>query len=154
MIAFLNSVHHLLHLDSDLEVEKLKVYFIFCHDEYGSYLDQWIKFAISKGIEELDLGLLEDRFFHAPGNDELYDFPCDIPLRDDGTARGIRSSLKCLPLAYCNLAHSFLGLMRVNLKSDENLHNLLSNCWVLEWLSYTNVKIYIICRSGIHCVVD
>ncbi|KAK9272417.1 hypothetical protein L1049_002789 [Liquidambar formosana] len=82
MIAFLNSVHHfLLHLNSDvLKVEKLKVYFNFCHDEYGSYLDQWIKFTISRGIEELNLGLLEDGFFHAPGNDESYDFPCDILL--------------------------------------------------------------------------
>ncbi|KAK9277044.1 hypothetical protein L1049_006583 [Liquidambar formosana] len=149
MIAFLNSVHHfLLHLNSDLKVEKLKVYFSFCHDEYGSYLDQWIKFAISRGIEELDLGLLENSFFHAPGNDELYDFPCDILLCDDGTARGIRSSLKCLRLAYCNLAPSFLGLntlttldlMGVNLKSDENLQCLLSNCCVLEWLGLYECK--------------
>ncbi|KAK9283096.1 hypothetical protein L1049_011326 [Liquidambar formosana] len=104
MLAFLNSVHHfLLHLNSDLKVEKLKVYFSFCYDEYGSSLDQWIKIAISRGIEELDLGLLEDRFFPCPSF-----------------------------LGFNTL--TMLDLMGINLKSDENLHNLLSNCWVLEWL--------------------
>ncbi|PSS28719.1 F-box/FBD/LRR-repeat protein [Actinidia chinensis var. chinensis] len=146
MINFLNSVHQfLLSLGKDHKIEKLKVCFTFFRNKYGSHLDHWICFAIRRCVEELDLALLEVDYLNFPLDGTIYDFPCDL-LTYDRTGSGIKSSLKCLRLAHCNLAPKYtnlvgfntltiLDLKWVDLESNECVNNLLSTCRALEWLS-------------------
>ncbi|KAJ7943512.1 F-box/FBD/LRR-repeat protein [Quillaja saponaria] len=146
-LSFINSVNQfLLYLGDDLKIDKLKVYFTFRCNKYGSHLDDWIDFAFSRKVEEIDLCLFEDTFFHVPDDGELYDFPCHL-LDDYGGERGLRSFMKCLRLAYCKLApgrSNFLGfstltsldLNQVDLVSEKHIYTLLSNCAQLEWLSF------------------
>ncbi|CAL5355108.1 unnamed protein product [Camellia sinensis] len=146
-LAFLNSVDQLLaDLSPDHKIEKLKVHFTFHRNKYGTHLDRWICFAILRGVEELDLSLLEiDYYFFVPLKGSIYDFPCDL-LREDGSIGKIKSILKCLRLAHCNLAPrhtnligfntlTTLDLKWVDLTSNECVWNLLSSCRALEWLS-------------------
>ncbi|KAI7995665.1 F-box/FBD/LRR-repeat protein [Camellia lanceoleosa] len=146
-LAFLNSVDQLLaDLSPDHKIEKLKVHFTFHRNKYGTHLDRWICFAILRGVEELDLSLLEiDYYFFVPLKGSIYDFPCDL-LREDGSIGKIKSFLKCLRLAHCNLAPrhtnligfntlTTLDLKWVDLTSNECVCNLLSSCRALEWLS-------------------
>ncbi|KAI4314198.1 hypothetical protein L6164_027131 [Bauhinia variegata] len=148
-VSFVCSVNHFLsHLREDHRIEKFKVYFTFSRNRYGANdLDHWVRFAIAREAEEVDLCLLEENDSSAPSNDEHYVFPCDF-LVHNGAAGEFRSSLKCFRLAHCILAPSrytfscfrtitTLDLKKVNLVSDENIQNLLYNCHNIEWLSFS-----------------
>ncbi|KAM7251225.1 hypothetical protein ACFE04_023108 [Oxalis oulophora] len=141
--AYFNSVDQLIsHLSIEHRIEKLQVYFTFKQNKYSTnYLDSWIVFAISRGVEELNLYLLDlEGDDYAGYIDQIYMF--DVQLL------GMASSLKCLRLSDCglgleNLSNftninktlTTLDLCRVDLKSDVHFHDLLSKCCHLEFLS-------------------
>ncbi|KAI4328402.1 hypothetical protein L6164_020759 [Bauhinia variegata] len=147
-INFVYSVNHFLsQLEEHHRVEKLKVYFTFSDNMFGNVLDHWIRFAVAREVEEIDLCLLEENYFGAPNNSELYVFSSDL-LVHNGETEGFRSFLKCLRLAHCILAPSrstfscfsrvtSLDFKKVDLVSTENIQNLLRNCHNLEWLSFS-----------------
>nr|KYP76615.1 hypothetical protein KK1_020865 [Cajanus cajan] len=143
--AFVSSVNmYLSHLGQVQKIVKLRVCFTFGHDGYGSSdLDEWIRFAIERNVEEIDLCLLE----HNSPNDgsSLHVFPCDV-VANEGA---LRSYLKCLRLAHCvlapNMYHNNNGfstlttmeLFKVDLKSEVHIQVLLSVSTNLEWLEFS-----------------
>ncbi|KAK2408344.1 F-box/FBD/LRR-repeat protein [Trifolium repens] len=106
---------------------------------YGYNLDEWIQFAVERNVEEIDLCLLEDNHLSAPIDGSFYVFPCDT--------FDFNSILRCLRLAYCVLApqkscYGFsklatLELFKVDLKCEEHIRILLSSCYNLESLSFS-----------------
>ncbi|ESW25819.1 hypothetical protein PHAVU_003G068100 [Phaseolus vulgaris] len=137
---------YLSNVEQVQKIYKLSVYFTFGNNTYGSTdLDEWIRFAIKKNVEEIDLCLLEEE--NQPTNDaSLHVFPCDI-VGNEG-ASGKKSFLKCLRLAHCVLAphmsynHGFstlttMELFQVDLKSEVHLQILLSSCSNLQWLGFS-----------------
>lgn len=140
--TFLTNVNQYLSLVKDVQkIDKLKVCFTFCHKGYGSNdLDEWIRFAIERNVEEIDLCLLEKNQLSAPSDCSFHVFPCDV--------FGFKSFLKCLRLSHCVLApHKLcnfgfstlttMELFKVDLKSEEHIKNLLSSCDNIEWLSFS-----------------
>ncbi|KAL9325381.1 hypothetical protein ACSQ67_006026 [Phaseolus vulgaris] len=146
-LAFVSNVkEYLSNVEQVQKIYKLSVYFTFGNNTYGSTdLDEWIRFAIKKNVEEIDLCLLEEE--NQPTNDaSLHVFPCDI-VGNEG-ASGKKSFLKCLRLAHCVLAphmsynHGFstlttMELFQVDLKSEVHLQILLSSCSNLQWLGFS-----------------
>ncbi|CAJ1939886.1 unnamed protein product [Sphenostylis stenocarpa] len=148
-LAFVSNVNqYLSHVEQVQKIDSLKVCFTFSNNSHGSTdLDEWIRFAIKKNVEEIDLCLLEEENrLSAPNDASLHVFPCDI-VGNEG-ASGFKSFLKCLRLAYCVLAphmpynHGFntlttMQLFRVDLKSEVHIQILLSSCSNLEWLGFS-----------------
>ncbi|GAU41710.1 hypothetical protein TSUD_369140 [Trifolium subterraneum] len=104
-------------------------------------LEEWIRFAVERNVEEIDLCLSEDNHLSAPNDGSFYVFPCDT--------FDFNSTLKCLRLAHCVLAplkscnYGFsmlatLELFKVDLKSEEHIRILLSSCDNLETLSFSD----------------
>ncbi|TKY58811.1 F-box/FBD/LRR-repeat protein [Spatholobus suberectus] len=146
-----NVKQYLSHVGQVHKIDKLKVCFTFGHDGCGSTdLDEWIRFAIERNVEEIDLCLWEGDHLSAPNDGSLHVFPCDI-VGNEGAcagASGLKSFLKCLRLAYCVLAPhkcytsgfstlSTLELFRVDLKSKLHIQTLLASCSNLEWLGFS-----------------
>ncbi|CAK8561551.1 unnamed protein product [Lathyrus sativus] len=123
------------------KINKLKICFTFRSKGYGcSDLDEWIRFAVERNVEEIDLCLFEEYHLSAPNDGPCYVFPCDNIVC-------FNLFLKCLRLAHCVLApkkscYSFstletLDLFKVDLKSEKHIQILLSSCNSLEWLSFS-----------------
>ncbi|KAL5061549.1 hypothetical protein RYX36_023286 [Vicia faba] len=123
------------------KIDKLKVSFTFHNKGFGcNDLDEWIRFAVERNVEEIDLCLFEDNHLSAPNDSSFYVFPCEDIVC-------FNSFLKCLRLAHCVLApqkpcYSFstlktLDLFKVDLKSEEYVRILLSSCDNLERLSFS-----------------
>ncbi|BAT74557.1 F-box/LRR-repeat protein [Vigna angularis] len=150
-LAFVSNVNeYLSNVEQVQKIHMLSVCFPFGNNSYGSSdLDEWIRFAMKKKVEEIDLFLLEEEnHLIAPNDASLHVFPCDIVGNKEGAsegASGFKSSLKCLRLAHCVLAphmsynHGFstlttMDLFLVDLKSEVHLRFLLSSLRNLEWL--------------------
>ncbi|KAG5001808.1 hypothetical protein JHK87_022880 [Glycine soja] len=147
-LAFVSNVNmYLSHVEEVQKIDKLKVCFTFRHNEYGSTdLDRWIRFAVEKNVEEIDLCLLEENHHHlinASPNDGYYVFPCEVVGNYEGQS-GSKSFLKSLRLAHCVLAPHMLHnlgfstlttmeLFKVDLKSELHIQILLSSCSNLEF---------------------
>ncbi|KAK2365259.1 hypothetical protein QL285_090030 [Trifolium repens] len=105
--------------------------------EQSSIIDQWISFAIAKGVEKINLLFLRKPFIPL---DERYKFSFDLFSKTDA------SNLKHLHLENCHLCHpsncdfepfkNLRSLSLLSVKVDEIfIENLLSNCQLLEELS-------------------
>lgn len=140
--TFVSNVNkYLSHIKKVHKIDKLKVSFTFRHKGYGcDDLDEWIRFAVERNVEEIDLCLLEENHLASPKDGSFYVFPCEII--------GSNSFLKCLRLSHCVLApqqscnHGFstlttLKLIKVDLKSEEYIRILLSSCDNLECLCFS-----------------
>jgi len=153
-LAFVSNVNqYLSNVQQVQKIYKLRVYFTFGNNSYGSTdLDEWIRFAIKKNVEEIDLCLLEqeNHLTAGPNHASLHVFPCEIVGKEGASegASGFKSFLKCLRLAHCVLAphmpysHGFsalttMELFRVDLKSEVHVKILLSSCSNLEWLGFS-----------------
>ncbi|XP_027915947.1 uncharacterized protein LOC114175371 [Vigna unguiculata] len=147
-LAFVKNVNkYLSNVEHVEKIYRLSVCFTFGNG--STDLDEWIRFALKKKVEEIDLCLSEEEnHLTAPNDASLHVFPCDIVGNNEGAsegASGFKSFLKCLRLAHCVLAphmsynHGFstlttLDLFRVDLKSEVHLQFLLSSCSNVEWL--------------------
>ncbi|XP_045803553.1 putative F-box/LRR-repeat protein At5g54820 [Trifolium pratense] len=142
--TFVSNVNkYLSNVKNVQKIDKLKVCFTFRNKGYGcNDLEEWIRFAVERNVEEIDLCLLEDNHLSAPNPNDgsFYVFPCDT--------FDFNSTLKCLRLAHCVLAplnscnYGFstlatLELFKVDLKSEEHIRILLSSCDNLESLSFS-----------------
>ncbi|XP_027348158.1 putative FBD-associated F-box protein At5g22720 [Abrus precatorius] len=146
---FLRNVNQYLSRVKNVQkIDKLKVCSTFSHNNGYTDLDEWIRFATKRNVEEVDLCLLEENQPIGTSNyGTLYVFPCDIVGNEGASASG-KSFLKCLRLAHCVLApHKYhnsgfsklttLELLKVDLKAEVHVHILLSSCNNLEWLAFS-----------------
>ncbi|KAL2344475.1 hypothetical protein Fmac_005760 [Flemingia macrophylla] len=145
--AFVRNVNkYLSRVGGVRKIVKLKVGFPFGRDGLGSNdLDEWIRFAIVRNVEEIHICLLEESHHNSPNDaSSLYVFPCDI-VDNEGA---LRSFLKCLRLAHCVLANMYhnsngfrtlttMELFKVDLISEVNIQVLLSRCTNIEWLEFS-----------------
>ncbi|WJX85633.1 hypothetical protein P8452_68055 [Trifolium repens] len=110
--------------------------------EQSSIIDQWISFAIAKGVEKINLLFLRKPFIPL---DERYKFSFDLFSKTDA------SNLKHLHLENCHLCHpsncdfepfkNLRSLSLLSVKVDEIfIENLLSNCQLLEELSLVDCE--------------
>ncbi|KAK7362208.1 hypothetical protein VNO77_04314 [Canavalia gladiata] len=141
--AFVRNVkQYLSNVEEVRKIEELKVRFTFLNSEGYSDVDDWIRFAIKRNVEVIDLCLGEEN--HLSASNDGYVFPCDI-VGNEGACASSFKSLKCLRLAHCVLApHKHcnsgfstlktLELLKVDLKSMMHIKILLSSCNNLEWL--------------------
>ncbi|XAR65165.1 hypothetical protein NMG60_11009178 [Bertholletia excelsa] len=138
MLAFLSAADQFVRgLSPDHKIERFKVYFSFYRNKYGGYLDRWISFAISRGVEELELDLLEvDHYLAVPVRGRIYDFPCDHLINDGNIRQTNLLGFNTLKILY---------LRWVDLRSNDHVSNLLSSCPMLEWLSLHEC-------AGLHCL--
>lgn len=139
--TFVSNVNkYLSHVKNVQKIDKLKVCFTFRNKGYGcNDLDEWIRFAVERNAEEIDLCLLEENHLSTHNDGSSYVFPCDM--------FGFNSFFKCLRLAHCVLApqkpcYGFstltnLELFKVDLKSEEYIRILLSSCDNIELLSFS-----------------
>ncbi|XP_045794112.1 uncharacterized protein LOC123888986 [Trifolium pratense] len=108
--------------------------------EQSNNIDQWLSFAIARGVERIDLLFLGKPFVRHPQSGERYKFA--FKLFSESNA----STLKHVGLEYCHLVHPTNGdfepfkhlksLSLLSVKVDEIfIENLLSNCQLLEELS-------------------
>ncbi|KAK9107720.1 hypothetical protein Syun_023731 [Stephania yunnanensis] len=142
-------------LPVDHKISKFRMNYPFRRNRYGLILDQWIHFAISRGVEELDVDLLSEGCFDYAGEHgdhvEAYDFPCDgvVPYSTTSDASNIvLPSLKRLRLNGCifsqnNLSNFFyftsleaIDLQHIDFQSGATVETLLPHCPNLKWLSF------------------
>ncbi|KAL6136302.1 hypothetical protein ACLB2K_061598 [Fragaria x ananassa] len=138
--VFIRRVHEFLRLYSGKKVDTLKVSF-HLDGEHAADLDEWIRFAIEKGAQVLDLELFNPFLGRGyPHHD--YDFPHQLLQLSNP------SSLKHLSLRRCvlkSLPYQFNQLTTLELREvilDENfIACLFSNCLLLERLTLSNCKV-------------
>jgi hypothetical protein len=110
--------------------------------EQSSIIDQWISFAIAKGVERINLLFLRKPFIPLL---ERYKFSFDLFSKTNA------SNLKHLHLENCLVCHpsncdfepfkNLRSLSLLSVKADEIfIESLLSNCRLLEELSLVNCK--------------
>ncbi|KAK2419310.1 putative F-box/LRR-repeat protein [Trifolium repens] len=110
--------------------------------EQSSIIDQWISFAIAKGVERINLLFLRKPFIPLL---ERYKFSFDLFSKTNA------SNLKHLHLENCLVCHpsncdfepfkNLRSLSLLSVKADEIfIESLLSNCRLLEELSLVNCE--------------
>lgn len=111
--------------------------------ESAPHVDQWILFAVMKGVEKIDLDLSGRSCFEenqtSSTTSEYYEFPCWFLA-----GHGRKCTVKHLRFAACSVNAppnlisltplTTIELREVNI-SDQQLKNLLAHCSLLEGLS-------------------
>ncbi|KAB8111200.1 hypothetical protein EE612_048775 [Oryza sativa] len=131
---FTSKVDHILKNHSGIGVKRFKLS-IHCKLDNCDYVDSWLQFAITPGIEEITVML--------SGNKPQFNFPCSL------FSDKIAYSIRCLELGNCafhptielgplrNLKRLHLSCVRI---SGDELACLLSNSFVLEQLELKYCK--------------
>uniref|UniRef100_A0ACD5YGC1 Uncharacterized protein n=1 Tax=Avena sativa TaxID=4498 RepID=A0ACD5YGC1_AVESA len=129
-----SKVDHILKKHSGVGMKKLELKLVWCNKIDYCYLSNWLRIAVTAGIEELTMLL--------PRKSEVaYNFPCSLLFG------GSENSIKNLQLAGCAFRPTAgldcrrrltkLWLIRVLITGDE-LENLLCNSFTLEWLGLSS----------------
>ncbi|KAG8057294.1 hypothetical protein GUJ93_ZPchr0002g24805 [Zizania palustris] len=132
----ISKVSHILQNHSGIGVKKLELDFLCCTDVESSYLDNWLRMAVTPGIEELIL---------APPScsNAEYSFPCSV--LSDGRGSSIRKlqffhcAIRPTADLGCLITLSTLYLSDVRITGSE-LEIVLSSCPALEQLGMSGCK--------------
>lgn len=145
-LHFIHNVDYYLSRITEVQkIDKLKVCFTFRNNRYRGNLDRWIRFALQRNVEDIDLILLEEDHFSAPIEGPLYVFPCDLLAGNSSLKRLRLAHCTLAPLPHCSISSAFntltsLELHRVDLVSVDHFRNLLWHCRNIESLSLSECE--------------
>lgn len=129
---YINKVNRIMRKHSAVSLDSFRIFFDF-PKTFKTAVDIWVKFAVGKMVQKLELNLLErgDAIRHLPRNN--YVFPYKLLTQTIG------SRLKKLLPGDLSMGHGLKCLTNLSLKcvnlNEEALEGILTNCPALQSLS-------------------
>lgn len=132
-INYADWVNHIVKQHRGQYIERFRVCF-FLNRYFSSSIDEWIRFAMERRVQILELELLETH------KDNVYTFPHTLlGLEKRFSKEELYSGIPSLPLpsAECSIGIKFLKVLRLQniCVTAQVLNYFLSNCPVLEQLA-------------------